>query len=152
MVLGGWAGGKQGASFNPQPCAATFSVSYRSVSFLLFFVSAVGLALTWVTPKLIKRVPLAPRHPLQGSSKPRHPSRCLRRVASCVYLLMDMLQLWRPLLLSELMNNEMRSNRKKWEKKELKLRSLSIIESHMGFPWSSRSFYSSLRWPLGNTG
>lgn len=59
MVLGGWAGGKQGASFNPQPCAATFSVSDRSVSFLLFFVSAVGLALTWVTPKLIKRVPLA---------------------------------------------------------------------------------------------
>lgn len=59
MVLGGWAGGTQGASFSPpQPCV-TLSISDRFVSFLLFFFSAVGLALTWVTPKLIKWVPLA---------------------------------------------------------------------------------------------
>lgn len=79
--------------------------------------SAAGLALTRVTPKLIKWVSLAHSALLQGSSKPMHPSCCLSKVASGVYLLMNALQLWSPLLLSELMNNETRSNRKSGRKK-----------------------------------
>lgn len=117
-MLGEGAGRRQGASFSPsQPCV-TLPISDRLVSFpsvLLF--SAVGLALAQVTPKLIKWVPLAHSALLQGSGKPVHPSRCLSELASGVYLLMNALQLWSPLLLSELMNNETRSNRKKWEKK-----------------------------------
>lgn len=74
--------------------------------------SVVDLALTRISPKLIKQVPLAHSVLLQGSSKPVHPSRCLSEVAAGVYLLMNALQLWSPLLLSELMNNETRSNKK----------------------------------------
>lgn len=77
--------------------------------------------------------------------KSAHPSRCLSEVASGVYLLTNALQLRSPLLLSQLVNNETRSNRKKWEKKELKLRSLSIMEIHGTVSQSSGCFSSWFR-------
>lgn len=91
---------------------------------------------------------LGPFHTLQGSSKPSHPSRCLSKVASGVYLLMNALQLCNPLLLSELMSNETGSNREKWEEKKLKLSSLSTVEINMGFWQSSGCFSLWLRWDV----
>lgn len=61
---------------------------------------------------------LGPFSTFASSGPPGHPSRCLGEVASGVYLLMNALHLWSPLLLSELMNNETRSNRKNQEEKK----------------------------------